>query len=93
VTPNGREVLHRQVDPAALQVLADVADEVAQLEGDAEVGGVGVGDLAGHERLEHRHHLEPDDRGRAVDVDHQVVVGGVLGDRQVHPHARRNAST
>ena len=58
----GAQVLHRQVDPAALQVLADVAQEVAQLERDAEVAGVGVGDLARHERLEHRHHLQPDDR-------------------------------
>jgi hypothetical protein len=35
------EVLHRQVDPAALEVLADVADEVGQLEGDAEVAAYG----------------------------------------------------
>ena len=57
-----------------------------ELEGDAEVGGVRLGDLARDERLEHRHHLQADDRRRAVHVGHQVGVRRVLGDRQVHPH-------
>ena len=74
VTPNGGEVLAGQVDPAAAEVLADVADEVRQLERDPEVDRVRLGDLARHDRLQHRHHLQPDHRGRAVHVAHQVVV-------------------
>src|SRR5918997_1889068 len=61
------QVLHREVDASAPQVLADVADEVAELEGDPEVAGVRVGDLAGNQRLEDRHHLQPDDGRGPVD--------------------------
>jgi hypothetical protein len=61
--PEGVEVLLWQVDPVALQVLPDVAQEVRELKGDAEVGGVGGRDGERHDRLEHREHLQPDDRG------------------------------
>ena len=44
------------------------------------------------ERLEDRHHLQPDDGGRPVDVVLQVVEGLVLGDGEVHRHRCRNAS-
>ena len=45
MTPNWREVLERQVDPAAAKVLADVADEVGELERDAEVPCVPADDV------------------------------------------------
>ena len=82
------QILLRQVDPSAPQILADVAKEVAELERDAQVCGIGIGDFAWDQRLEDRHHLQADDGRRAVDVAHQVRVGGVTGDGQVHPHAR-----
>jgi len=38
-----RELIQRQIDPASLQVLADVADEVGELERHAEVLGAHIG--------------------------------------------------
>ena len=35
--PESRQLVHRQVDPSEVQVLADVSDEVGQLEGHAQV--------------------------------------------------------
>ena len=67
-----------QIDPAAVEVLADVADEVRQLERDAEVPRVAVGRRV--ERPEDRDHLLADDGRRPVDVGAEVVVGGVLRD-------------
>jgi hypothetical protein len=80
-----REVGQRQVDPAALQVLADVADEVGELEGQAEfAGGAGGGGPVG--RLQDRQHHRADDGGRALHVLQQVVIGLVAVDGEVHAH-------
>ncbi len=78
------EVVQRQVDPAAVEVLTDVADEVRELEGDAQILGRFV--RVGRQRLEDGHHLQPDDGGGAVHVLVEVVVGLVLGDGEVHRH-------
>ncbi len=78
------EVLLRQVQAAAVEVLADVADEVGQLEGLAERGRRRRG-LRG-ERAQHRQHHQADDHGRPVRVDLQVRVRRVLRDGDVHLH-------
>src|SRR3954451_19579289 len=81
------EVLDREIDPTPVEVLADVADEVRQLEGDAEVPRVAIGRLV--ERTKDRHHLLADDRRRPVDVRPEVVVGRVLRDAEIHRHRRQ----
>ena len=80
------EVLLRQVDPAAAQVLGHVADEVRHLEGLAEIVRVSSA-CAVVDRLEDRHHLQADHRGRALHVGLEVGVRRVAGDVDVHPHA------
>ncbi len=57
-----REVLLGQVDAAAVEVLTDVADEVAHLERLAEqLRAVGRLGLHPRQRLQHREHLQADD--------------------------------
>ena len=81
------ELVGGQVDAAAVEVLADVAQEVRELERHAERGGGRLGLRARHDRAQDRQHLQPDHRRRAVDVDGRgrrtwrssVTVG-------VHPH-------
>ena len=80
------QVLVGQVGAAPVEVLGDVADEVGELEGEAELPGR----LAGRGRVgaaQDRQHHGADDRRRALHVVEQVVVGRVRGDGQVHRHA------
>ena len=60
------ELILGQVNPAALEVFPDVADEVCELEGQAQRAGGPVG--LGDERLQNRQHHLPDDGGRALHV-------------------------
>ena len=85
------EVLLGQVDATAVQVLADVAQEVGQLEGVAQVPGVRRrgGRIAWFE--DGQHHLA-DDRGRAVHVAAQVRPRLVAGDGEVHRHRAQEAA-
>src|SRR5215207_4908119 len=72
--PEALQVLGGEID----QVLADVADEVGELEGQAELAGV----LPGGRRvrgLQDRGHHGSDHRRRPLHVATQVVVGAVAG--------------
>ncbi len=90
VHPERRQFLGGQVDPAAVEVLADVSDEVRQLERLTECRrqrqcGVGVA------RPEDGDHLQTDDRRGPIHVDIELVERGVAGGEQrvawqVHPH-------
>jgi hypothetical protein len=80
------EVLLRQVHPAQVEVLADVPDEVGELECQPQLPGR----LAGGRRVgraENRQHHGADDGRGALHVVEQVVVARVRGDRQIHRHA------
>ena len=79
------QVLLGQVDPAAVEVLVHVAQEVRQLEGVAELPGVARA-RSGVVRLEDRQHHLADHRGRPVHVAEQVVPGLVGLDGEVHGH-------
>ena len=83
-----RQLVRGQVDAAAVEVLADVAQEVRELERHAQRRGRWLGLRARHPGAEHRQHLQADHRGGAVHVDGEVVERRVLGDRGVHPHRR-----
>jgi hypothetical protein len=80
-----REILRRQVHAVAPRVLADVADDVGELEGETEVLGV----------LQRRRIAEAEDGGRklADDAGHQVAIAaqrlevGVAVVHEVHLHA------
>ena len=78
------DVLGGQVHAPPVEVLADVAEEVGQLEGEAEVtrrAGRGV-----RPWLEDRQHHLADDGRRSVHVAEEVVPRLVLGHRKVHRH-------
>ena len=83
-----RQLVGGQVDAAAVEVFADVAEEVGELERHAERrrGGLGVRPRAG--RAQDRQHLEPDHGGGAVDVAVEVGERRVVGDLGVHAHRR-----
>src|SRR5215468_11610134 len=79
------ELLLWEVDPAASRVFADVADDVGQLEGDAEVacvltcGRVHVAEYLG------RH--QPDDAGDAMAVALELGEVEIAAALEVHRHA------
>jgi hypothetical protein len=83
----GHEV-GRQVDPPAVDVLGDVAQEVGQLERLTEGDRVGRGLLARDpgRGAEHRQDLEPDDRRRTPHVPVQRRHVGVAVDVEVAGH-------
>ena len=83
------ELIDRKIDASAVQILGHVADEVRELEGDAELHRVVVGRRI--RWLQDRHHLQTDDGGRAVDVLIQVLVRGVLGHGEVHAHGMQES--
>ena len=79
------EFVGRQVDAAAARILADVANDVGELEGEAEIVGVLQGapvfvaeDLGGE---------QADHAGHPVAVEVQRLEVGIAGLRQVHFHA------
>ena len=55
------ELIHRKIDASAVQILGHVADEVRELERDAELHRVVVGSRI--RWLQDRHHLQTDDGG------------------------------
>ena len=83
------ELIHRKIDASAVQILGRVADEVRELERDAELHREVVGRRI--RWLQDRHHLQSDDRGRAVDVLIQVLVRGVLGHGEIHAHGMQES--
>ena len=78
------EFVEGEVDAPAMQVLADVADEVGELECHAQILGARIG--LGCARFEDRHHLQADDRRTAVDVLEEIVVRRIVGDGEIHAH-------
>jgi hypothetical protein len=85
VDPEAVQVLGRQIDPAPVEVLGQVADEVGQLEGQAELaGGLAGGRRVG--RLQDRGQHGPDHRRRALHVATQLGVGAIAVHGQVHGH-------
>lgn len=63
IHPVGSQLVGRQVHPAPPQVLVDVTQEVGQLKGSAQCGGMRGGFLAGHDRAEDGQRLQADDLG------------------------------
>ena len=83
--PEPGQISQRQVDPAAVEVLGHVPDEVGELEGEPELaGGFPGGGRLG--RTEDRQHHRADHRRRALHVLQQVAVGRVRRHGQVHRH-------
>ena len=89
VHPEAPQIILRHVDPGAVQILVDVAQEVGQLEGQTERAGGCLGGRAG--RLEHRQHHLPDHRRRTLHVVAEVLPGLVRGPGQVHRHGAEEA--
>ena len=85
LTPNRSRSSAGQVDAVQAPVLAHVADEVRELERDAEAAEVGV--MAGRD-AEQRGHDPADGAGRAVHVGRELLVG-VDPDRRLAVHAHR----
>ena len=85
----GGELVGGQIDPAAAQILVDVAQEVGELERLSERGGVRCGVVARADGAEHRQQLQPDHLGRAVHVALQRGAVRIVGHGQVHPHRRQ----
>ena len=75
-----------QVDPPARQILVDVPEEIGQLEGFSERGGVRCRLFARGDRAQHRQQLQTDHFRRSVHIEVQRSTIGIVGDRQVHPH-------
>ena len=88
VGPEPAQVLLRQVDPAAVEVLADVAQEVGELEGEAERAGRPHGIRAG---AQHGQHHLADDGGAAVHVAEQVGPRLVAAAGEVGAHRGEEA--
>src|SRR5207245_11696829 len=85
VTPS-RQRYRLKVDAPARGVLPEVAQDVRQPEGDAEVDGVGLGfGRAGPENLQAD---EPDRRRDSVAVLVELAECGVAVDGEIHLHAR-----
>jgi len=82
--PEARQVGLWQIDPAADVVLADITDEVGQLEGLAQRGR--PAQRIRTARTQQRGHQLADDRRAAPHVAAELLPGGVSGDRQVHDH-------
>src|SRR5262245_48291542 len=82
VAGEARQVVEREVEPPAGGVLGDVAQDVRELECDAEIAGVvGCGGVPAAEDLDAQ---EPDGRGHQVAVLLELVEGRVASARQVH---------
>ena len=90
VDPEALHVLLRQVDPAAVEVLVDVADEVGQLEGQSQGAGGLLGGRVG--RLQHREHHLPDHRSGPLHVAAEVVPGLVAAGVRSMAMAPKNRS-
>ena len=82
------QVLLGHVDAAPVEVLADVAQEVGELEGEAERAGRRDGIRAGSQ--DRQHHLA-DDGGAAVHVAQQVAPGLVGAAGEVGAHRAEEA--
>ncbi len=77
-------------DAVPVEVLADVAQEVRELEGVAELAGGFDGGIV--DRLEDRQHHLADHGRRSVHVPLEVGVGLVRLDGEVHGHRRQEAT-
>ena len=77
-----REIVERQIDSAPARILADIAQDIGQLEGDSKVVGVDARDgIAIAENLDTH---QPDGRGHAIAVETQIVEGLIARAREVH---------
>lgn len=77
-----REVFLRHIDATAFCIVAQVAKNIGQLKGHAEIDGIVLGARGGgaeHVQADQSHH-----RRHPITVERQLVEGGVPGGREVH---------
>src|SRR5262245_5250235 len=75
------QILLRQVDPPALGVLADITENIGELESHTEEDGIVSRSIAGADNL---HRQQPNHRGDPVAVDPELLEGSVAAYSQVH---------
>jgi len=86
VDAKSRHGVGGQIDPAAAEIFADVADEIGELKRHPQIGGVGLGQAPFAGGAEDGQHQQPDHRRRPPDVAVEVGVGRVAVDRDVRAH-------
>src|SRR5690606_28328541 len=80
------EVLARKIDPIAVEILADIAKDIRELHGEAEILGGSVRGV-GAVIAEDLEADPPDHRGRSIAVEPEIGEGLVAADREIHEHA------
>ena len=87
--PESLQILHRKINPSQLGILGDVAEDVGELEGDAQLLGIAFHDRAGC--AEDPGAEQADHRGDPVAVGAEFLKGRVAGALRL-PHIHEHAT-